>query len=237
MVGWWWAGVKIKHTFIDVDVDGHEDDRKIKSFPASVGCRAGQEGHPGPSLGSCAAPACDANIPSSFGSVNTEWEEPVYHEGLTTVMIRNLPNDYLRDKLKQLMDEEGFEKLYDFIYLPSDFKRRTGLGYAFVNMVTHEDAERVKRHFAGFTRWGAHEADKACEVVWGTKQGLNTNVEYYRNNSVMHPDIDEVFKPAIFENGKPVKFPEPDGSIKFPRMKFRAPAGSRLSTSGADGPA
>merc|ERR1740120_413238 len=58
----------------------------------------------------------------------------------TTIMLRNIPNDYTRDMLLELLDSEGLASLYDFVYLPSDFKRWQGLGYAFVNMVSHEDA-------------------------------------------------------------------------------------------------
>merc|ERR1719461_2657977 len=61
-------------------------------------------------------------------------------ETRTTLMLRNLPLDYTRDMLLQLLDKEGFAGKYDFIYLPVDFKTRAGLGYAFLNMVRATDA-------------------------------------------------------------------------------------------------
>merc|ERR1712217_823433 len=61
----------------------------------------------------------------------------------TTVMMRNLPNDMNREMLLELLDTHGFRGLYDFIYVPIDFKRRAGLGYAFVNMSTPQAAERM----------------------------------------------------------------------------------------------
>lgn len=53
----------------------------------------------------------------------------------------------------QLLDEQGFLAKYDFVYLPIDFKNSSGLGYAFVNMVSHEDALEVMEKLGGFKDW------------------------------------------------------------------------------------
>ena len=62
-------------------------------------------------------------------------------------MLRNLPNNYTRDMLLELIDSLGFRGQYapgfcfqlkiveDFIYLPIDFQTQACLGYAFVNLV------------------------------------------------------------------------------------------------------
>ena len=42
----------------------------------------------------------------------------------TTVMLRNLPNDYTREMLLALLDTQGFANSYDFVYMPIDFKKR-----------------------------------------------------------------------------------------------------------------
>mmetsp|Transcript_85996 Transcript_85996/g.228569 ORF Transcript_85996/g.228569 Transcript_85996/m.228569 type:complete len:322 (-) Transcript_85996:7-972(-) len=51
--------------------------------------------------------------------------------GPTTVMLRNLPNDYTRDMLLELLASKGLAKRFDFVYVPMDFTRCAGLGYAF----------------------------------------------------------------------------------------------------------
>jgi len=58
----------------------------------------------------------------------------------TTVMLRNLPNDYTREDVLDLLDSGGFRACYDFFYMPVDFQSGSGMGYAFINFVSHEKA-------------------------------------------------------------------------------------------------
>ncbi|CAE7888089.1 ML3 [Symbiodinium necroappetens] len=46
----------------------------------------------------------------------------------TTVMLRNIPNNYTRDMFLELLDQHGFAGRYDFAYLPCDFCRDANLG-------------------------------------------------------------------------------------------------------------
>merc|ERR1740121_1688927 len=89
-----------------------------------------------------------AGVPASASSSG-----PVAEADRTTIMLRNLPNDYTRDMVLDLLDRNGFLRCYDFVYLPVDFKRKAGLGYAFVNMVSHAEAERSFRELQGFCAW------------------------------------------------------------------------------------
>jgi len=137
----------------------------------------------------------------------------------TTVMLRNLPNDYTRQMLLDLLDTSGFYGLYDFVYLPIDFKRKAGLGYAFVNMVTHKDALRIKDELDGFSKW-AVSSQKVCQVAWGDPlQGLEDHIERYRNSPVMHEDVPDVFRPVLFKGGCRMEFPKSTRKIRPPRVK------------------
>merc|ERR1712048_1418425 len=134
----------------------------------------------------------------------------------TTVMMRNIPNDYTRKQLLDLIDKKGFEQCYDLVYIPVDFKRGFGLGYAFINFVSTEKAERFMQHFNGFSKW-SRKSSKICEVSWsGAEQGLEDNIRRYRNNPAMHPSVPDDFKPALFNNGKRIPFPPPTRNIKAP---------------------
>jgi len=136
----------------------------------------------------------------------------------TTLMLRNLPNDYNRSMLLSLLDEEGFAGKYDFVYLPVDFASGAGVGYSFINMTSHQDAEHFRVCFTGFTRW-AFPSRKVAEVAWSNpNQGLAVHIERYRNSTVMHPSVCDEYKPALFANGVQVPFPSPTRIIKSPQL-------------------
>mmetsp|Transcript_99958 Transcript_99958/g.158209 ORF Transcript_99958/g.158209 Transcript_99958/m.158209 type:complete len:391 (-) Transcript_99958:10-1182(-) len=136
--------------------------------------------------------------------------------GYTTLMLRNLPNDYTRDMLVEFLESSGFEGRFDFVYLPFDFKKLAGLGYAFVNMTSCKDAARAMKTLTGFRDWKI-KSQKVLRVTWSTPlQGLEANVERYRNSPVMHPDVPGHFKPLLLHNGTPVAFPPPTKILQAP---------------------
>jgi len=139
----------------------------------------------------------------------------------TTIMLRNLPNNYSRDMLLEMLDREGFSGLYDFAYYPVDFKRWAGLGYAFVNLTSHEEAVRAWRHFEGYAEWTLPSL-KVVDVCWGSPlQGLAECTERYRNSAVMHEDVPDMFKPVVFRHGHRVPFPAATKSVRNPRWKHK----------------
>lgn len=52
----------------------------------------------------------------------------------------------------------GLPRTFDFLYVPADFGRGAGLGYAFVNFVSNAEAMRAWQHLKGFTSWGMRSA-------------------------------------------------------------------------------
>jgi len=92
-------------------------------------------------------------------------------------------------------------------------------GYAFVNMVTHADALDIMDKLTGFTDW-RHESEKVCDVVWSDPhQGLEANIERYRNSPVMNESVGEQYKPVLFQNGVPVVFPAATKRLRLPRVR------------------
>jgi len=141
----------------------------------------------------------------------------------TTVMIRNVPNDYSRDMLLRLLDENSFACCYDFVYYPIDFKRGAAFGYVFVNMISHEEALRVHWVLQGFGDWEV-PSRKVVDVCWGYPiQGWGDMVERYRNSPVMHEGMPDECKPAVFCNGARVPFPPPTKRIRNARRKTTGP--------------
>jgi hypothetical protein len=153
----------------------------------------------------------------------------------TTIMLQHLPSSYTRARLLELLDSQGFQGSYDFVYLPVDFEKWSVFGYAFVNMSSHDEALRAWKHFSGFTDWTAHhtatehpgsDADvRICEVSWGNPiQGLAASIERYRNSPVMHKLVPGHFKPVICSYGIEVEFPPPTKRLRPPRLKHCRPA-------------
>jgi len=125
-------------------------------------------------------------------------------EWRSTVMIRNMPNNYTRDMLLELVDEMGFAGTYDFAYLPIDFQSQVGLGYAFINFSTVADAQLCFERFEGFSNWKV-PSEKVCTVTWSSPtQGLEAHMERYRNSPVMHQGVRVDFPPPT----KPLKTPK-----------------------------
>lgn len=146
----------------------------------------------------------------------------------TTVMLRNIPNKYTQTSLLESIDEMGFAGLYDFFYLPVDFKNGCNMGYAFVNFIDHSSASLFKTAFKGY-QLPARSA-KVCDSCWARVQGIKANIEHYRNSPVNDlPDPE--YRPLLFQNGVEVAFPRPDPSVKRSagRRKTSPDSGSRGS--------
>lgn len=137
----------------------------------------------------------------------------------TTLMIRNIPNNYTREMLLATFCQEGFEGMYDFVYLPIDFSTSAALGYAFLNLVSHNTARHFWERFSGFSKWSI-PSKKSCDLCWCQPyQGLAANIEHYRNSPVIHPSVLDEHKPQIFKGGVVVDFPPPTKSLRAPRLR------------------
>lgn len=154
-------------------------------------------------------------------------------------MLRNLPNNYSREMLLQLLDG-GFRGCYDLVYLPIDFKSNASLGYAFVNLLDCEQARRLWRALDGFDRW-AVPSRKVCSVDWSSpSQGLASHVERFRNSPVMHESVPDEYRPALFGDGRRRPFPPPSKRLRAPRVRPGRSACHPASSEGdplAPGPA
>ena len=134
----------------------------------------------------------------------------------TTVMLRNLPNNYTREMFLKMLDDHGLMGKYDFAYLPCDFYRDANLGYAFVNLVDGKAVDELWKIFHGFSDWALPTA-KVCEVSWsGPHQGFKAHIERYRNSPVMHKSVPDEYKPVMFKNGVRKPFPRPTKKVKAP---------------------
>jgi len=134
----------------------------------------------------------------------------------TTCMMRNIPEDYTRQTLLELIDIVGFAGKYNLVYMPMDFKNKINLGYAFIDLISEDVAQKFFETFSGFCDRG-FSLEKECEVCWSTVQGYPAHIERYRNSPVMHHLMPDDFKPLLFVDGQRAPFPEPTKRIREPR--------------------
>mmetsp|Transcript_7383 Transcript_7383/g.20676 ORF Transcript_7383/g.20676 Transcript_7383/m.20676 type:complete len:400 (+) Transcript_7383:59-1258(+) len=65
----------------------------------------------------------------------------------TMAMLCRLPPELTRKELLEELGRAGFLCRCDCVYLPTDFRSGRHLGYAFVNLLTRDDAEQFRAYF------------------------------------------------------------------------------------------
>jgi len=136
----------------------------------------------------------------------------------TTVLLKNIPEEYTREMLVDTLNSEGFAGLFDFVYAPINFGSRTSFGYAFINLLTPEDADQFFTTFESFDKWTVESARRA-EVDWSDRQGLESLVDRYRNSPLMHAKVPDEAKPIVLKNGIREAFPAPTQTLKPLRVR------------------
>mmetsp|Transcript_68084 Transcript_68084/g.129603 ORF Transcript_68084/g.129603 Transcript_68084/m.129603 type:complete len:489 (+) Transcript_68084:579-2045(+) len=141
----------------------------------------------------------------------------------TTLMLKDLPPNLKREHLVTLLHLKACFR-YDLIYIPRDMRKQNtpGLGYAFVNFLTSAAAKDASEKLEGFNAWkqlGSFTSPKVCKVKWGDRQGLLNNIQFYRNSSVMHDDVPDECKPALYHGEIRVPFPPPEKKIRPPKIR------------------
>lgn len=147
-------------------------------------------------------------------------------EEYTTVMLRNIPNKYTREMLvKQLCVD--FNGLFDFMYLPIDFKNKCNVGYGFINFRTQDATEYFVKCFHGVDVrkcLPGLNSKKIVEVTPARVQGLGENVRRLRNSPVMNQLADHPeWMPLLFnDDGIEEPFPSPDQPLPPVKPRGRA---------------
>ncbi|GLU02847.1 hypothetical protein SLE2022_200810 [Rubroshorea leprosula] len=114
--------------------------------------------------------------------------------GETTVMIRNIPNQYSREMLKEFLlkhckseNQEGNEEVkgssvtvsaFDFLYLPIDFGSGCNQGYAFVNFTTPEAAWKFCLA-SNYQKWDRFNSSKVRDIRRARIQGKEALVRNF----------------------------------------------------------
>jgi len=115
------------------------------------------------------------NVAIDQATVNKQHEGPV-----TTLMLSNIPCRITQSDLQETLGEMGFDRKYNFLHVPMANRKRSNLGYAFVNLLTAEDAKLFTERFTGF-RFVGLASRKVCEVRPAEVQGLAASTMQFSN--------------------------------------------------------
>eukprot|EP00450_Noctiluca_scintillans_P032137 CAMPEP_0194550332 /NCGR_PEP_ID=MMETSP0253-20130528/95654_1 /TAXON_ID=2966 /ORGANISM="Noctiluca scintillans" /LENGTH=887 /DNA_ID=CAMNT_0039397771 /DNA_START=61 /DNA_END=2725 /DNA_ORIENTATION=- len=105
----------------------------------------------------------------------------------STVMLRNIPNNYTRSMLLQKLNR-SFRGAFDFLYLPMDFESSCNMGYAFINFRNVDDCQSFTTEFDGVecrVCLPGFSSAKVCRVTHARVQGLDGNVRHLRSSTIM----------------------------------------------------
>lgn len=111
-------------------------------------------------------------VPENEPNAEQTSVEPDY----TTVMVCELPCRVTQTVFSAALDALGFGDDYDYLYVPT--RRGSGLGYGFVNFLTHSHARAFSNAFQNY-QFGGTQSKKVCTVKPARLQGLQENLEQF----------------------------------------------------------
>ena len=148
-------------------------------------------------------------FPGNIGNINiiynnntfTEKEfEPIveikkvlnFEDKRTTIMIKNIPNKFTREKLLELIDK-NFKGSYDLFILPKDGNKNRNFGYSFINFVSSYSIPYFYHEFNG-KKWKETNSQKICEISYSKFQGRNELISHYPNKIIFFNNAIKVDK-------------------------------------------
>jgi RNA recognition motif-containing protein len=128
----------------------------------------------------------------------------------TTLMVRNIPNKYTQRLLVILFKQHGFDRTFDFLYVPVDFNTRLNVGYCFINFVSPQFAQQFAKRFHGF-HMPAFKSRKKIHISLANLQGLQPNIKKLQDSSLMMDTVAPEYQPLLFNctSGLEMPFPTP----------------------------
>ena len=105
----------------------------------------------------------------------------------TTLMIKNIPNKFTREKLLEIMDKE-FKGTYDLFILPKDGNKNRNFGYSFINFISSYYIPHFYHVFNG-KKWTDTNSQKVCEITYSKFQGRNELISHYPNKIIYFNNV------------------------------------------------
>ncbi|CAE8713512.1 unnamed protein product [Polarella glacialis] len=165
------AAVRVKNTFLDF---ASEEELQDAASTPLLRQQSEPQAECGKVLAECPPVPEEKGVPLEkvWEKVAEESCAESQEEGVVTMMMRNLPNRYKQEMVREEVEKSGFSDAFDILYLPLDPKTRVNRGYAFINFKTALQASQFKATFDGY-RMQKSNSHKAVSVVPAKLQGFD----------------------------------------------------------------
>jgi len=118
-------------------------------------------------------------------------------QGVTTLMIRNIPADVTQRHFLEELTRHGFGGSFDFFYLPCCFESKTSKGYGFINFISSEALGVFVNTWHTSRIFGHKSGEPVLNVSAAAVQGLSENVKKWsRGRRIRNPDLRPYIVPA-----------------------------------------
>ncbi|CAJ1433713.1 unnamed protein product, partial [Effrenium voratum] len=140
-----------------------------------------------------------SSVEQAHGEKKKKATDPwAWEDGVVTVMVRQLPRQYTQRMLLQEVVRRGFEGLFDFLYLPYDFKKGINVGYGFINFTEPEYALQFRDSLDGqYLDKYMRMKGKAVRVHPAQVQGYEANYRHFAHTKTGQKQ-DPAFSPLFF---------------------------------------
>ncbi|KAM3131856.1 hypothetical protein pb186bvf_016106 [Paramecium bursaria] len=115
--------------------------------------------------------------------------ETIYLDRRTTLMIRNIPNNYTKNMLIYEIEQKFWNK-YDYLNFPFDFQLVANCGYAFINLKNKLYVRDFYNYFNG-RQWNQNQEAKPCLLRYARVQQKKKILKpikpqiYYQSSSLI----------------------------------------------------
>lgn len=171
------------------------DDEGEVVFPHNIGCVQTPQ------------PSCARKDSRSRGNLAGEW---------TTLIVKNLPTNLSQEALYELMNFVVFAGSFDLLYAPVNFRTGFLFGYCFVNFCTHDIADIAMQQLRDFD-WSCLGGQVVEVQRCDSQQGIDAQIDRFRNCPVMHQSVPLMYKPILLQNGQRIPFPKPTKKVSVPK--------------------
>jgi len=138
------------------------------------------------------------------GSTSSKDSKDVWDSGVTTVMIRRIPPGQTQKKLYDDLVQHGFAGMFDFLYIPFDFKVGRNIGIAFLNFTQAQYAFAFYNFFDGL-HLDLQGRGRPLQIHPADCQGFEANWNWLTRTKTFKwndPEFSPVFLSHVREYGR-----------------------------------